>query len=496
MKKSNEMSSFCIRGMMCVLPLVFSCILRGFNITIEADVKIIMRLCLCAVTVYGAFLMYKGKLSAEKAVTLIILAGIIVRSCYTIYTGPFTRGHDVGSDSPNSTGHWGYIYHVMNFDLPPSNDYQFYQQPFYYILSSVFIKVAMMFTDVTEWEELTYMAQIVSCIGSSVSLVFLSETMKKLDIPHRVHIVAVALAAFYPVQILAAGRLNNDTLVATFMVLSLYFTAAWHKERKISNMIGIALSIGFGMMTKINCGMVALITGPVMLYHLICAIREKDNAQIKKLVIQFAVFALICFPLALWYPIRNYIKFGQTLTYICYVAEGSGVYRGYLPWTERWLTLPFTKFIENPYMNMASDASIPMSIIKTGVHGEFTYGNLSKVLAWGLDYIHTIVLIMVFINVAFTAFANKSLTRLQKLPVLAMWLINTVSYIQFNIMYPSICTADFRYLLVWQFVSGVCVAYFMDYCSKNRDKKGYKYILNVQTIIVSLFCVCSIMHFC
>ncbi len=479
---------------LCILPFAMMILLRSFKLNNEADVKIIMRMMLAGTAMYGGWLAYKGRLTPEKAVFMLLFSGIVMRTGYTIYTHAFTRVYDIGMNNDTGTGHWGYLNHIMKGELPPSNEYQFYQPPFYYILSSVFIRIAMLIRHNNVWSDFMYVAQTVSCTASCVGLVMFVGIMDKFKIDKRVQMIPAALTAFYPVHILSAGRLNNDSTVFMFMVLSLYFTLLWAKDQKPGYIIGIALSIGFGMMTKINCGITALITGPVMLYCLWRRIKERKG--VKELIVQLAVFAVIVFPLGLWYPIRNYILFDQPLNFVHILGENSHVYTGDASWAARWLIIPFADFIKTPYMNMGTDTSIWMTVIKTGVHGEFSYDDMSAFLGWSIEYVHTLLLIINIIAVAFIMIKDRETDIGVKYSCFAVWCIMTVSFIFFNISYPYSCSADFRYILIWQLASAVFIGYFTDICLRRRKNVKYKYCFNCCIAVTVCFCVMSIMHFC
>lgn len=476
------------RLLLCLLPLLLMIILRSFKLNGEADTRIIMRLMLTCTALYCGYSAYKGKLTAEKLIFLILLVGIILRSGYTIYTHAFVRGYDIGIADETGVGHWGYLDHIMKGELPQSNEYQFYQPPFYYMLSGVFIKAAMILRHSSTWGDFMYMAQTVSCTASSIGLVMLTGIMDELKIDKKTQIIPALLTAVYPAQILTAGRMNNDAVVFMFMILSLYFTVRWAKEQKLSSVIGIALSIGLGMMTKINCGIVALITAPVMLYSLYKRIREKNN--VRDIIIQLEVFAIIVFPLGLWYPIRNLIRFNQPLGYVHLLGEGSVVYTGGASFADRWIKIPFN-FIKAPYMNMGDDTSVWMALIKTGVHGEFSYDGLSQFLAWSLDYAHILLLILCIVSVAAVMLRSRSESKPAKYACLSVWLIQAISYIAFNVSYPYSCSADFRYVLLWQPAAAVFVGFFTDIC----ERRGYSAAGVGAKTAVLLFSALSIMHF-
>ncbi|MCC8159831.1 MAG: glycosyltransferase family 39 protein [Oscillospiraceae bacterium] len=433
----------------CIMPLICFIIFRSLNLTGEADMKILMRAALGVVLVYAGYQAYKNRLDAEKMVYLILIAGIILRIGYTLYTHAFTRGYDIGMNDSEGVGHWGYIYQIVNGHLPPSNEYQFYQPPLYYMVSAFFIRIMMLIKGMNEWGGLEYIPQLVSCVCSVVVMLTTVKIMDGLKIKKTVQIIPTILLAVYPMQIMTAGRTNNDSMVQMFTVLALYFTLRWHKSGKLSDIIGIALAIGLGMMTKISCAVIAFVTGPIMIYHFIKIAKTKDRTAVINIIRQFAVFAVICFPLGLWYGIRNYILFDQPLNFV-HELPISSLYNGEEPFADVWIKFPLFHFKDNPYLNMGDDSNVWMILIKSGVHAEFEWDGMSNFLAWIIDYAHLLLCVAALAAVAFVMIKDRTLDKTQKFSAFWVWALTGVSFVQFNIAYPYSCTADFRYVLVTQ----------------------------------------------
>lgn len=479
-----------------ILPILAVIFLRITKLNSEEDTKVVMRIALAGLACYGMFKAYKGNLTAATVVKLLIIAGIVVRVGYMVYTHAFTRAHDIGMNNETGVGHWGYLYHVINGNLPPSNEYQFYQPPLFYMVSAAAIKIVMAVTGSSDWTDFLYVSQAVSCVASCIVLIFIEKIMDSLKVTKKYQAFAMALTAFYPAQILTAGRMNNDSLVIMFMVLALYFTLRWHQSENIKYLVCTAFAIGLAMMTKINGAIIAFVTGPIMVYHLIVNVKSKNRDKIKGIIIQFAVFAVIVFPCGLWYPIRNYILFDQPLNYVHDLGENSFVYTGDASWIDRWVAFPLFHFKDAPYMNMGDDTNVLMALIKTGVHGEFSYEGLSNFLAWGIDYVHFVLILFTAFAVAFTMLKNKTIDKTEKWAAFWVWALIFVSYIQFNISYPFICTADFRYVLLGQPAATMFVSYYIEYASQNKDNKAYMYSAVFASVLCCMFSTMSIIHFC
>lgn len=476
----------------CILPFVCSVIFRLLNLTDEINMKTIMRLALMTEAVYAGFSAYKKQLTVQRILFLIIVAGCILRIGYTLYTPPYTRSHDMGANDFSGNGHWGYVYNLVNGHLPQDNSNQFYHPPIYYIVSAFMIKFTMVVTGITDMTQVDYIPQLVSCACSLVVLITLTKLMDELNINKWVQIIPLTLTALYPEQIMTAGRFNNDSMAQMFTVLALYYTALWHKENKLSHIVGIAVSIGFGMTTKLSCALVAFVSGPIMIYHFVKAVKSKDNDAIKSIVKQLAVFAVICFPLGLWYAVRNYIAFDQPLNYVMKISDSSPLYTGDETFWSRWGLFSPLDFWQSPYSDPYSDANVWMGLLKTGMHGEFTWDNLSPFLARIADYAHLAVWIITAAAVIITMFKNKTIDKTQKFSAFWVWALFGLSVIQFNILYTFGCTVNFRYALIVQIAAVIFIGYLCEYLWKKKNL----YAFYTLTTVLGIFCALCVLHFC
>ena len=78
------------------------------------------------------------------------------------------------------------------------------------------------------------------------------------------------------------------------------------------------------MMTKLSAAMVAIPVAAVFLVVLARQLRQRNW----RILGQLGGFAVICFPLGLWYPVRNLVRFGVPLTYVQEMPENSVQYLG------------------------------------------------------------------------------------------------------------------------------------------------------------------------
>lgn len=112
----------------------------------------------------------KKKIFLRNRINWIIIFGIFMRIVYMLYTPITVRSHDLRELSLKGTGHAAYLLNIMEGHLPYTNDFQFYQQPFYYLLSAglaKFLKVCI--PNLTLYQMLSA-SKIISCLASCLLL--------------------------------------------------------------------------------------------------------------------------------------------------------------------------------------------------------------------------------------------------------------------------------------------------------------------------------------
>ncbi len=455
----------------------------------ELKTHIFMIISFVILALYTFYLKRVNRLTEQKIVNCIIIGGIIMRVGYMIYTHMFIRGHDLGPMSVDGTGHLGYIYRIVqNGALPDSNAYQMYHPPLYHICAAVVIKIARLFVSGHDINAAFEFSQIINCTLSCIMLPVLRNFLKEIKLGDKYGAWVMAVIAFYPCFYQMGGRLNNDMFVTFFMFLCVIYTYRWYKKRDIKTIVCLALSFGLGMMSKISCGTMALFTGPMMLYVLYKDFKAKN---IKNTIIQLAVFAVICFPLALWYPIRNYILFNQPFNFVLDLGTNSFVYRGNLPAAQRFLHFSFSELVQHPFAEPAKDYSVPMSVVQTAMFGEGTFEARTTVSAM-LNIVNCILIVVSIMSMFYVALKDKLLNKKYRFGFLILWVIIFGSFLQFNISYPYICTANLRYIPLTVVIGAVYIAYALKLADK-IDLKYMRYLACACKIIIIAFCAFSCM---
>ena len=455
----------------------------------EAAVKPIMTTALILLVCYGFFIARKGKLDCNRLTTLIVIAGMIMGIGYCIYSDVLIRGHDNGSLSVDATGHLAYILNLYEGRLPDSNSYQFYHPPLVHLLSSIVMRIAAAFTGGNINDAAQYI-QIVNCSAYCFMLLAFKNFITEIELKEEYQPLVMTIIAFFPNYYFMGGRANNDMFSLYFFLLCVINTFRWYRDRDFKSIVFLALSFGLGMMSKISCGVIALFTGSIMIYCLVKAIKTN---KYRAIVLQLAIFAAICFPLALWFPIRNYVLFDQPLNYVVPLGENHPIYTGNVEWYRRFFEFSLIDMLKNPFFQFPGGYSIPEHVVRTSMFGEWSFGE-DNLMCQALLVINVLMIVISTVSMIYVVVDGKELSKRFRFGLFAVWAISFGSFIQFNIAYPYMCTADFRYIGI----TGITGAVFIGYALQTLEKRNLtckSIICKISKILVALFAATSMSVF-
>ena len=496
--KNNESPVISVLGLFIIglLPFVTVRISGALGFANQAvPVHFGMRIVLAALLVFALILHIKGKLSERNMLLLLIVAGVIMRVGYLTYTNWMDRMHDLGSvsEGPYAIGNAGYIlYNTLKGHLPDTNEYQFYQQPLYFILSAWAIRLMAGGDAASASPDLLKWAMAVSCAAACLTIPVIQRIMDALGIQRKHQIPAMAIAAFLPNWIFMGGRVNNDALVTLFMALVVYFTVKWYYDTSMKNMILLAFAFGFGIMAKVSCGTLAVFTAPVMLYKLYRSWKEKKPLP---MIGQLAAFLGIAFPLALWYPIRNYLLFGQSLTFVNDIGKDSFVYTGNVPAFQRLLAVPVFSAWSQPYASVGDDYSVWMHFLRTTVFGEWEW-LAPKLVSVSFFYINLLLVILALFAMVHITFKTPHKDYFARFMPAALCLIVIISFVSFNLSYPYCCTADARYVPMALAVGMIALAQRNeDADMQEKEGKRHRAFPVAVAVLAILFCMASVIMY-
>ena len=409
-------------------------------------------ICLCMRTVlvificYGIYLAYEKKLTMTHVIWLCILGGLVMRIGYCFYTPIGVRAHDMGYFSDTDHGHASYIYNLyVHHTLPDSYEYQFYQPPFYHILAVLHMRFMALCHPEADLNALFDVTRLVSCFASCSILLLVYRICQKLRCSGEMTALVVAVTAFHPTFYIMISAANNDAVALALMMFSLLMLIEWYQKRTLGYLTGMALGIGFGMMTKLNEAIVAFIAGPVMLYVFWQSIKEKTWLRMG---LQYVYFLLLCAPLGLWYSVRNLVKLGQPLGFVHNIdAAGTTVYyRGDYSFAKRFLPFSMDQLQQAIYADPVSDYNIPLYVVRSSLFGEYSFSNCDKT-ARLLIYANLLLILLSLIAMVAVILKGKKYSPALRFGCGAFWLVQMISYITFNLKFPDSCTMDFRYIV-------------------------------------------------
>lgn len=405
----------------------------------EEMIKAAMAVLIVFAAAYAAVLGVKKQLDTKTALRAVIFVGFVMRISYMLYTPCDVRSHDLWGISADSRGHAGYILWIIkNGTLPQSNEVQFYQQPFFYIVGSAVSRLVNVAASVSYDFYYVDAAKIVSCAASCMILIIANEVCEQFRLSDSEKLAAMLIAAFHP-EFFLGIRLTPDMLSTFFMTLALLFTFKWRERSSWKNTLILAVVYGLGVMTKISVAVPALFTAVVFAVKLVRTAKEK---KVLPLLAKLAVFGAISLPLGLWYSVRNYIKFGQKLGYVMKIDNASGLYVGDHSVFQRFVIPDFKSMLSSPYGNVYEDYNLFVYSVKSSLFGEFSF-DVPTIVPMML-YISALVLAVMSVIELF--FAVKRFREDKDTAALAaVCILFLASVIAFNIGYPHGCSMDFRY---------------------------------------------------
>lgn len=429
----------------------------------------------------------ESKDPAAKWITPILLSGIFVKLCYILYTHVAQRQHDV-VDFHVGEGQAAYIeYFVANRHLPnfdPRSIWGFFQPPLHHIVSGLWMRINM-FLGLSE-RQAQENIQALTFFYMGALMILTDMVCRELKLQKRGRILAVLIVSLHPVFILLSGSINNDALSLVLMMLSLYLAIVWYKRPKIITIILLALSIGFSMFAKLTGGLIAPAVAALFLLKLI---KEKQGRI--RMLLQYAVFGVICLPIGLFWTVRNKLLYDMAPGYIPEVGQQFG----HAPLLSRLFDFKMTSVF--PAMLENGDAyyehNVFLAMLKSSLFGEYNYGN-----SWrGFDVLCTILFIAALI-LAILAFAATILLIVKGRGGFATewrWFFGILyatvlfAYLSFALSYDNYSAQDFRYAAILIVVEAVLLGFYSD--TLDGSDRTSAVLLAIVKGAAAVFGVCS-----
>ena len=434
----------------------------------ESTVRAIMLAGVGICAVLALYVLLQKKLPKwESLIVLALIAGMILRIGYMVYTPMGLRGHDVAGFE--DSGHLDYIYQIFSTGkLPQSYDYQFYHPPLNYILEAIVVKVFSWFHHSPDLETVFQAAKIVPCFASCAVLLVSYSLFREFNLSPRASALALGVLAFQPTFFIFSASINNDSLMLLFYLIAVLYTVRWYNSPTLKNILCIALAIGLGMSTKLSAVTVAGFTAPVFLLMLIRRIRDKNPLPV---IGQYAAFGAVCLPLGLWYTIRNRILFRISYRYVFTLSRWNDLYCGDQSLVKRFLSFPVRQMINPLYCDPYADYNIWVYIAKCAVFGEFLFERSAK-MALPLSLSNLLLIALSVLAAIYVLVRCKETHFLARFGLLWLWLIQMGSYVMFNLQYPFGCTMDLRYIVPTIVVGAAYLGIALDHLKEKNKVVG------------------------
>lgn len=424
---------------------------------------IIIQIAMVAALLGCCLYIWRKKPDEKKICTILIIMGIVMRIGYMLYTGCEERQHDLWDLDKSGYGHAAYLLTLIeDRHLPETNQVQMYQQPMFYFLGAGISGFINWILGSKEAYFLVDAAKTVSCAASCICLLLCRRIGILCGLREKEMKYALMLTAFLPAFYIAGGTISPDALVAMFMLLAFALTLQWFKDPGWLNTVLLAVVYGLGVLTKISCGVVALMTAVLFVWKFITQIKAGIKTA-GMLVCKYVVFGLIALPLGLWYSVRNYLLFGQPLNYVLPISEDSWLYRGNCSVVERLFLVQISNFFGTPYVDLNTDYNAPAYYLKSSLFNEFRY----NVPGW----IPVVLLMCAAICAAACLMALIwQIMRNRKdfycSIVAGMSVLYYASILFFYLQYPFACSMDFRYMLFLVIPFSILLGKYIQYHEK------------------------------
>ena len=213
--------------------------------------------------------------------------------------------------------------------------------------------------------------------------------------------------------------------------------------RKTLNIIKIALCVGLAMLTKL---LGAIMAPGIALLFLIKWIAGGKKEFLKYLK-QYIIFAFISFPLGLFYPVRNFIKFNVPLNFTPEVGEPVGSYSLKQRLFDIKTATPFACMVKN---NDAYDEyNIFLAMLKTSLFGETDLAADSAKMvpfAWAALVTAAILAVFALIATVYVCIASAKDKDTETLFWGIAYFVPVVFLINLCFSAPYFSSQDFRYI--------------------------------------------------
>lgn len=459
---------------------------------------------------------------------LIAFACIVPADLYFHDAGTF-GGFD--EEMAVGIGHFGLMEFIAKFHKLPDFDvrevYGFYNPPVYYVICAFVINICKNISiNKLFLKDCVQFVNVFFCIASSGIFYLLLNKIKFIN--EKIKFPIFIMFLFHPWMFYFAIQCTNDCLLCFFTLCAIYLSICFHENKKISTIILLALCFGLGMATKLSMAFMAVPIAFVFIYDFIydsffytknnLIVNEDTNENVNnsinknanananinantntqstihlnptQYIIRYLIFLLIASPIALFYPIRNFVKFGIPFNFI-------QLWKGPMhPGFDYVLELLHINPIDflTPFQ-FDSVQGIFMNTIKSSLFDEYEYfeylnifGSIALIIATLLFVFIIYLFIKYLITKQKTNSNNYINEKLYSDNKIILWFLSLaiityiLAYFKFCYNYPKYFSINFRYIYLTYPAFLILVAYML---SKLNNEK-YNKIFFVAYIILAM----------
>lgn len=458
-------------NMKIVLTIVFlsllTVLLQGTALSDALSGGTVVSACIavCLITVVLLIFCYKrDKLTEDKVVYAIIFMGMLFHCCYVLLSGLYDRQHDEGvytglASNQINPGHIGYIEYIYKFRrLPDMNPYElfsYYHPPLHYTVAGLWL---ILLTTLGMAEDLAFEnLQALPLLYSGLLMFITYQILKKTGAGGRMLYAGLFLVAVHPALTLMSGSINNDMLSTLLLACCILSTLCFIRERNLRNLVYIALSIGFGMLCKINTAIMAFPVGLVFLTDFTEVVRSKDTGAVIGRIRNYLLFGIISAAIGLSWITRNLIRF-HVKPGISSATEASVMYTGnYSVWERLGIPALLDWHFDFPFHPLSGDVIHNTWVImfQTSLFGEIYPMGLDGIslILGRVVYIMAIVFgvlsAILFLVMQYRKYRSTARTNMPDAVFLSSgYLVFLLSLAVFSLKYPYTCSSDFRYIVI------------------------------------------------
>lgn len=155
--------------------------------------------------------------------------------------------------------------------MNPYELFSYYHPPLHHLLSALWL---MLLTTFGMAEDLAFEnLQALPLLYSGLFMFITYLIMKKAGARGRGLYAGLFFVSMHPALALMSGSINNDMLSVVLLACCVLATMCFIRERSFKNVMFIALSIGLGMISKLNVAVMAFPVGLIFLMDFVTVIR-------------------------------------------------------------------------------------------------------------------------------------------------------------------------------------------------------------------------------